>query len=421
MGMTITEKILAAHSGRDCVAPGEFLMPKIDMLFGNELGTSLSIQGREHLLERGVFDPGRVAIIPDHFTPNKDIVAAEMCKKVRNFAKSQQLEHYYEVGRMGIEHVLMHEKGLVSAGEIVVGADSHTCTHGALGALALGVGSTDFFYALLTGELWVMVPETIRIVLTGKPGRWVTSKDIILHLAGLLGIGGANYKVLEFCGDALSYLSMDARFTLCNMAVEVGAKSAVIAPDEITLRYLEGRALRPWNIYQSDPDAVYCRTIEIDVASLGLQVAYPHSPGNVKSLTGDGEKIPVDQVFVGGCTNGRLEDLRIAAEILRGKSVHPDVRMIISPGSQKVYLQAMEEGLFKVFVEAGAVVNTPSCGACIGGHSGLLASGERCISTTNRNFKGRMGHVDSEVYLSGVPVAAASAVMGYIASPAEVQ
>ena len=420
MGMTITEKIFAAHSGVTSVLPGDYVQPKIDLLFGNELGTSLAIEGREALLKRGVFDNRRVVIVPDHFTPNKDITSAEMCKKVRRFAKDHKLEHYYEVGRMGIEHVLIHEKGLISAGELIVGADSHTCTHGALGALALGMGSTDFFYALITGHTWAMVPESIKVILKGAPDRWVTSKDITLHLVGLLGADGANYKALEFCGDALKHLSMDARFTLCNMAIEAGAKSAIIPPDEITMAYLKDRAIRPSTVYESDPDASYCRTIEIDVSALTPVVACPHSPDNVKPLGKITEVIPVDQVYVGGCTNGRLEDLRIAAELIKGKKVHPDVRMIIVPGSQDVFLQAMEEGLFKIFVEAEAVVNTPTCGACIGGHSGLLASGERCVSTTNRNFRGRMGHKDSEVYLSGVPVAVASAVAGYLALPSEV-
>ena len=420
MGMTITEKILAAHVGKENVAPGQYLQPSVDLLFGNELGTSLSIEGREELLSHGVFDPGKIAIIPDHFTPNKDVTAAEMCKKVRNFAKTHKIEHYFEIGRMGIEHVLLHEKGLINAGELVVGADSHTCTLGALGGLTLGMGSTDFFYTLITGRTWVMVPESIKVVLGGKPGRHVTSKDITLHLVGLLGADGANYKVLEFAGDTLAQLSMDARFTLCNMAIEAGAKAAIIPPDEITLNYLEGRCTRPPIVYSSDSDAAYCQTIEIDVSTLEPQVACPHSPDNVKSLGEITEKLPVDQVYIGGCTNGRMEDLRIAAELLRGKVIHPDVRMIIVPGSQDVYLQALEEGLLKIFIEAQAVVSTPTCGACIGGHMGLIASGERCVSTTNRNFRGRMGHVESEVYLSGVPVAVASALTGYLAQPKEV-
>jgi 3-isopropylmalate/(R)-2-methylmalate dehydratase large subunit len=421
MGMTIAEKILAVHCGAEIVRPGEYLMPKIDMLFGNELGTALALAGREELLRGGVYDPERVAIIPDHFTPNKDVQAAEQCKMVRRFARDQGLRHYYEVGRMGIEHVLMHEKGLVSAGELIIGADSHTCTHGALGALAIGVGSTDFFYTMLTGESWLMVPQTISVEFTGTPPEWVTAKDMILTLIGRLGEDGANYKVLEFCGDAVKGLNMDERFTLCNMAVEAGAKTAIIEPDEVSLNYLANRALRPPAVYTSDMDAAYCERIVLDASRLEPVVACPHSPANVEPLSKlAGRDLPVDQVFVGGCTNGRLTDLRVAAEMLRGCCVHPDVRMIVVPGSQDVYLQAMAEGLLSVFIEAGAVVGTPSCGACIGGHAGLLAGGERCVSTTNRNFRGRMGHVDSEVYLASVPVAAATAIKGVLAAPWEV-
>lgn len=422
MGMTIAEKIIARHCGRDSVHPGEFVVAPVDMLMGNELGTTLAIKGREALLENGVFDPSRVAIIPDHFTPNKDVAAAEMCKNIRAFARRYGIEHYYEVGQMGIEHVLLHEKGLVSSGEIIVGADSHTCTHGALGALAIGVGSTDFFNTLVTGEVWLRVPESIRIVLTGRPGRNITAKDIVLHLLALLGTDGANYKVLEFAGEALEYLSMDARFTLCNMAIEMGAKSAIIPPDDITHSYLENRAVRPCRDCLPDGDAEYCRVLTVDVSQLAYQAACPHSPGNVKAVCDIENRyaLKVDQVFVGGCTNGRLDDLMLAAELIKGRKVHPRVRMIVVPGSQIVYLQAIKNGTLAALVEAGAIINTPSCGACIGGHSGLLAAGERCISTTNRNFKGRMGHINSEVYLTGVPVAVASAVGGFIALPEEV-
>ena len=397
-------------------------MARVDMLMGNELGTSLAIKGRDEWLEKGVFDKERVAIIPDHFTPNRDVTAAQMCKTIRGFAKKQRLKHYYELGKMGIEHVLLHEKGLVSSGEIIVGADSHTCTHGALGALALGVGSTDFFHTLLTGQVWLRVPESIQVELVGKLPRHVTAKDIVLYLLGILGTDGANYKVLEFCGPGLKNLRMDARFTLCNMAIEMGAKSAIIPPDSITEEYLSQRQLRPSVKYCADSDAEYCEKIRIDLSTIGCQVACPHSPGNVKSVAdiADRERLTVDQVFVGGCTNGRLDDLRLAAGLIRGKQVNENVRMIVVPGSQQVYLDAVNEGLIASFIEAGAIVNTPSCGACIGGHSGLLAAGERCVSTTNRNFRGRMGHVDSEVYLAGVPVAVASAVKGYLALPEEV-
>ena len=422
MAMTLTEKILAKHAGREHVRAGDFLNVKADIVFGNELGTGLAIEGREKLLrERGIFDPSKVAIIPDHFTPNKDVTSAELSKTVREFVRQYKIKHYFEVGRMGIEHLILHEKGLVVAGDVVIGADSHTCTYGALGTFAVGVGSTDFFALLLAGELWFQVPETIKVELTGTMRQWVTPKDVILHLVGLLGSDGARYKALEFYGEAVEAISMAGRFTICNMVVEAGAKNAVFTADDMTRAYLERRAQRPPVFYAADPGAAYCRVVTIDLDTLEPQLACPHSPDNVKpfSESAAGKRLAVDQVFIGSCTNGRIEDLREAAVILKGRVVHPDTRLIVIPGSQEVYLQAVEEGLVSIFVNAGAAVGTPTCGPCIGGHMGILAGGERCVSTTNRNFRGRMGHYGSEVYLSGVPVAAASAICGHIALPEE--
>jgi 3-isopropylmalate/(R)-2-methylmalate dehydratase large subunit len=421
MGMTIAEKILAAHCGLGEVRPGDLVMPKVDMVFGNELGTGLAIHRRERFLRKGVFDRERIAIIPDHFTPNRDVTAAEQCKTIREFVRAQGIRHYFEVGKMGIEHVILPEKGLIVAGDIVAGADSHTCTCGALGAFGAGVGSTDFLCAIVLGEIWLRVPESIRVVYEGRLPPWLTGKDLILYTIGLLGVDGARYKVLEFCGETMRQLSMDSRFSMCNMAVEAGAKTAIVAPDETTIRYLEGRATRPYTTYCSDEDARYSRVLEIDVEKLDLQLACPDSPDNVRPLQElTREKIPVDQVFIGSCTNGRIEDLRLAAQVLEHREVEPHVRLIVIPGSQDVYMQALEEGLIATFLRAGAAVGTPTCGPCIGGHMGVLASGERCVATTNRNFRGRMGHCDSELYLAGAPVAAASAVRGYIASPGEV-
>jgi 3-isopropylmalate/(R)-2-methylmalate dehydratase large subunit len=422
MGLTIVQKILAAHCGKDVVKPGEIINARVDMVFGNELGAGLAIEHLTRLNIEEVFDKSRVAIIPDHFTPNKDVVAAEQCKYVREFARKLEIEHYFEVGRMGIEHVIMHEKGLVVAGELLVGADSHTCTHGALGCLAVGVGSTDLVSAMVLGEIWLKVPETIKIVYHGTLAPWVTGKDLILYTIGKIGIDGARYKMIEFAGEALLQLSMDSRFTMANMVVEAGAKSCIFTPDQVTIKYLEEKAVRPYILYSADEDAQYEQVIEIDVSDIELQVAYPHLPSNTKSI-GEviaGENIKIDQVFLGSCTNGRLEDLRLAAQILKGKHIHPHTRMIVIPGSQEVYSQAIDEGLISIFVAAGAAVGTPTCGPCIGGHMGVLAAKERCVATTNRNFQGRMGHMDSEVYLAGPAVAAASAIVGHIAAPWEV-
>lgn len=422
MGLTIVQKILAAHCDKDVVKPGEIVNARVDMVFGNELGAGLAIEHLTRLNIEEVFDKSRIAIIPDHFTPNKDVVAAEQCKYVREFAHKFDIEHYFEVGRMGIEHVLMPEKGLVVAGELLVGADSHTCTHGALGCLAIGVGGTDLVGAMVLGEVWLKVPETIKIVYHGTLAPWVTGKDLILYTIGKIGIDGARYKMIEFAGETLSQVSMDGRFTMANMVVEAGAKSCIFAPDQAMIDYLDEKAVRPYALYRADEDAQYEQVIDIDVSDIELQIACPHLPSNVKPISKvtSGERIKVDQVFLGSCTNGRIEDLRFAAEILKGKKVHPRTRMIVIPGSQDVYAQAVAEGLVSVFVEAGAAVGTPTCGPCIGGHMGLLAANERCVATTNRNFPGRMGHMDSEVYLAGPAVAAASAIAGHIAAPWEV-
>jgi 3-isopropylmalate/(R)-2-methylmalate dehydratase large subunit len=421
MGKTIAEKIMSAHIGGKAVTAGEIIMPSVDMAFSNELGLALAIHGKEELLKAGVFDRSRVAIIPDHFTPNKDVASAEVCKAVREFARKFDIENYFEVGRLGIEHVVLHEKGLICPGEIIVGADSHTCTHGAMGALAIGVGSADFFYAMMAGEIWLRVPETVRVSLTGSLPDYVTGKDVILELIGRIGIDGASYRMLEFTGGGAKSLSMADRFSICNMAVEAGAKSAIFAPDEITEAYIRPRAARPYQLYASDPDAVYGETIEIDLSALTPRLACPHSPGNVRPAAEVArEGLPVDQVFIGSCTNGRIEDMRIAAEILKGRKVASGLRLVVIPGSREVYSAALDEGLIRIFTDAEAVVGPPCCGPCIGGHMGVLAGGERCVSTTNRNFRGRMGSMDSEVYLAGAPVAAATAIKGYIAIPEEV-
>ena len=421
MGMTIAEKIMADHAGKETVSPGDIIMPSVDMVFGNELGTGLAIHGREDFLKAGVFDKSRVAIIPDHFTPNKDITSANLCKTIREFAKKMEIENYFEVGRLGIEHVILHEQGLINPGELIVGADSHTCTYGALGALAIGVGSTDFFYTMMSGEIWLRVPETIKVNLVGALQPNVTGKDVILELIGKIGIDGANYRVLEFCGEGVMSMTLADRLTTCNMAVEAGAKTAIFTPDEITEAYVKPRAVREYRMYSSDVDAIYSQTVDIDLSTLTTRLACPSSPGNVKPASEVAKQnIPVDQVFIGSCTNGRIEDLRNAAKILKGNKVAEGVRLVIIPGSQQVYNDALDEGLIKIFVSADAVVGPPCCGPCIGGHMGVLADGEICVSTTNRNFEGRMGSMQSEVYLAGVPVAATTAIKGYIAVPEEV-
>ena len=419
MGRTIVEKILAAHTDRKNFKVGEILNVRVDFVFGNDVTAPLAIKDFQNSGAKHVFDSDRIGLIPDHFTPNKDIKSAEQCKILRDFSREEKIKHYFEVGKMGIEHALLPEQGLILPGDVVVGADSHTPTSGALGAFATGVGSTDLGAIITLGEMWLKVPETIKFIYRGKLNKWVSGKDLILYTIGKIGVDGATYKVMEFCGEAIENLSMDNRFTMCNMAIEAGAKSGIIEPDKITLDYIKNRAKRPYKFYQSDSDAIYEKIIEYDVSEIEPQVAFPHLPENGKGISQVGE-INIDQAVIGSCTNGRIEDLRIAAKILKGKQVYPGVRLIIIPGTQDIYLQAVREGLVEIFISAGAAFSTPTCGPCIGGHMGVLAEGERAISTTNRNFVGRMGHPKSEVYLSSPAVAAASAIVGKIANPEEV-
>ncbi|MGY4706943.1 3-isopropylmalate dehydratase large subunit [Candidatus Bipolaricaulota sp. J31] len=417
MGMTLAEAIIARHLGRP-VAAGEFVEVPVDFVLANDITAPLAIQAFRALGAEGVFDPARVALIPDHFTPNKDVKSAEQCRIMREFAKEQGIAHYFEVGRGGIEHVLLPERGLVLPGEIVVGGDSHTCTYGALGAFATGMGSTDIGYAMATGRTWLRVPRTIRVELKGRLPRWAMGKDLILHLIGRVGTSGANWCAFEFGGE-LGALPLDDRFTVANMAVEAGATAGLFPPDDEVLAYLEGRAARPFAPVYPDPDARYDEAIEVDLGDLRPLLVRPHSPADVvpvEELAG----LPIDQVVIGSCTNGRWRDLLAAAEVLRGRKVYPDVRCIVIPGTQELFLRAVREGLAQVFLEAGAVLSTPTCGPCLGGHMGVLGAGERCVSTTNRNFRGRMGHPESEVYLANPAVAAASAVRGRIASPEEI-
>jgi len=419
MGMTITEKILAAHAGLEIVKPGQLIKVKVDFALANDITAPLAIKAFKAAGGERVFDPERIALILDHFTPNKDIPSAIQCQKVREFAKAQGIKYFYDVGEMGIEHVLLPEEGLVLPGDVVIGADSHTCTYGALGAFSTGVGSTDLGAVMFTGEIWLKVPASIKLVYKGRLSKWITGKDIILYTLKDLGVEGALYRSMEFCGEVINELSLDGRFTMANMAIEAGAKNGIFTPDEKTEEYLKNRAKRPYQIYQSDEDANYLFVKEYEISQLEPQVALPHSPDNVRSVLEIGE-IKIDQVVIGSCTNGRLEDLRLAAEIMRGKKVAKNVRCIIIPGTQKVFLNALREGIIEVFIEAGAAVSTPTCGPCLGGHMGVLGPGEKAVSTTNRNFIGRMGHSQSEVYLASPAVAAASAIAGKIAHPEEV-
>lgn len=420
MGMTITEKILARHTGKDKVVPGEFVYARVDLVLGNDITAPLAIAEFKKIGVERVFDKDRVVLVPDHFAPNKDIKSATQCKIMREFAQEQQISNYFEVGEMGIEHALLPEKGLVLPGDLVVGADSHTCTYGALGAFSTGVGSTDMAVAMATGELWFKVPQSMKFILEGRLQKWVSGKDLILYIIGLIGVDGALYRAMEFTGSVVRKLSMDSRMTMANMAVEAGAKSGIIEPDQITLDYIAERAKRDYQIYKSDPDAQYWKVIEIDVTEIEPQVAFPHLPSNTRPIT-QVEQIQIQQAVIGSCTNGRLEDLRIAAQILKGHKVARGVRLIVIPATQDIYRQALKEGLLEIFVDSGAVISTPTCGPCLGGHMGVLAEGERAVSTTNRNFVGRMGHPESEVYLANPAVAAASAVAGYIISPEEVE
>jgi len=416
--LTLAEKILAAHSGLDRVSPGEFINVRVDLVLSNDITAPLSIKEFQRLGVNRVYDPKRVVMVPDHFCPNKDILSAEQAKMMREFARQYDLL-YFEVGRMGIEHVLLPEQGLVLPGEVVVGADSHTCTYGALGALATGMGSTDIAVAMATGEIWMKVPPTIKFVYHGKLGKWVGGKDLILYTIGDIGVDGALYSVMEFTGEAIDALSMDGRFTMANMAIEAGAKAGIFRVDGKTRRYVKGRASRSYTAYELDDDAEYARVIEYDVSKIEPQIALPHLPSNVKPVS-QVVDVKIDQVVIGSCTNGRLDDLRLAASILKGRQVSTEVRCIIIPGTQQVYLDALHEGLIEAFIKAGAVVSTPTCGPCLGGYMGVLAAGERCVSTTNRNFIGRMGSPQSEVYLANPAVAVASAVVGKIASPVEI-
>jgi 3-isopropylmalate/(R)-2-methylmalate dehydratase large subunit len=414
--MTITEKILAAHAGLDEVAPGQLIECSLDIVLANDVTAPIAIREFGATGAQHVWDPAKVVLVPDHYTPNKDIKSAEQAKILRDFARSQHLTHYYEVGCMGVEHALLPEQGVVGPGDVIIGADSHTCTYGALGAFATGVGSTDAAAGMATGTAWFKVPSSVRFEVEGKLGPWVSAKDLILHVIGMIGVDGALYQAMEFRGDTISALGMDDRFTVCNMAIEAGAKSGIIAFDETTRAYVEGRAERPWTVYESDHDAAYERVYRIDAATIEPTVAFPHLPSNTR-LVRESRGVSVDQVVIGSCTNGRIEDLRIAAGILKGRKVAGAVRLIVIPATQAIWKQAMHEGLFDIFVDAGAAVSTPTCGPCLGGHMGILAAGERAFSTTNRNFVGRMGDPTSEVYLGSPAVAAATAVAGHIALP----
>jgi 3-isopropylmalate/(R)-2-methylmalate dehydratase large subunit len=416
MGMTMTQKILAAHAGLESVKAGQLIEAKLDLVLGNDITTPVAVTEFKKFGTDKVFNKERIAIVPDHFTPNKDIKAAEQVKYIREFAQAKEITNFFEVGEMGIEHCLLPEKGLVGAGDVVIGADSHTCTYGALGAFSTGIGSTDMAAGMATGECWFKVPSALKFVLKGKPAKWVSGKDIILHIIGMIGVDGALYKSMEFVGDGLEYLGMDDRFTMANMAIEAGAKNGIFPVDEKTEEYLKDHAQREWKKYEADADAEYDEVFEIDLSTLRPTVSFPHLPDNTRTIDNVGEVI-VDQVVIGSCTNGRITDLRIARDILKGKKVKKGIRCIFIPGTQKIYLQALEEGIIKDVIEAGAIFSTPTCGPCLGGHMGILAKDERCVSTTNRNFVGRMGHVESEVYLASPAVAAASALTGKITDP----
>ncbi|QUH30954.1 3-isopropylmalate dehydratase large subunit [Vallitalea guaymasensis] len=418
MGMTMTQKILAAHAGLEEVKAGQLIEANLDLVLGNDITTPVAIKEFKKIGVDKVFDKTKVAIVPDHFTPNKDIKAAEQCKCVREFALDKEVENYFEVGEMGIEHALIPEKGLVVPGHVVIGADSHTCTYGALGAFSTGIGSTDMAAGMATGKCWFKVPSALKFVLTGKPAKWVSGKDVILHIIGLIGVDGALYKSMEFVGDGLEHLSMDDRFSMANMAIEAGGKNGIFPVDEKTLEYVKDHSSKEYKVYEADEDAEYDAVYEIKLDELRPTVAFPHLPDNTRTIDEVGE-VKIDQVVIGSCTNGRIEDLRAAAELLKGKKVAKGIRTIVFPATQKIYLQAMDEGLIRTFIEAGAVVSTPTCGPCLGGHMGILAKGERAVATTNRNFVGRMGHVESEVYLASPVVAAASAILGRIAGPEE--
>ncbi len=417
--MTITEKILSAHAGKKLVSPGNIVDARVDLALANDITAPLAIQAFKEIGTKRVFHRDRVVLVPDHFTPAKDILSAEQCKVLRDFAKAYGITHFFEIGEAGIEHALLPEQGLVLPGDVVIGADSHTCTYGALGAFSTGVGSTDLGAVMAAGRLWLKVPESLKLIYYGKIDPWVSGKDLILYTIGDLGVDGALYQAMEFSGEAIRNLSMSSRFTMANMAIEAGGKSGIFEPDAATLQYVKPKAKRPYRIYHSDKGARYADEREYDVSKIGPQVAFPHLPSNVKDVREVG-KIEIDQVVIGSCTNGHLEDLRVAARILKRKKIAPSLRLIIIPATQEIYRQALKEGLFEIFLSAGAVISPPTCGPCLGGHMGVLAGGERALATTNRNFRGRMGHAESEVYLASPAVAAASAVKGRICHPEEV-
>ena len=419
MGMTMTQKILAAHAGLESVTAGQLIEADLDLVLGNDITSPVAIHEIEKMNVDGVFHKDKIALVMDHFAPNKDIKSAQHCKCVREFACKNEISNYFDVGEMGIEHALLPEKGLTVAGDVIIGADSHTCTYGALGAFSTGVGSTDMAAGMATGKAWFKVPSAIKFNLTGKPAKWVSGKDIILHIIGMIGVDGALYKSMEFVGDGIQYLSMDDRLTIANMAIEAGGKNGIFPVDDLTRAYMKEHSTRPFVEYEADEDAVYDEEYTIDLSTLKPTVAFPHLPENTRTIDEVGD-VAIDQVVIGSCTNGRMEDLRIAASIMKGKKCKKGLRVIVIPATQKIYLDAMEEWLIRTFIEAGAIVSTPTCGPCLGGYMGVMAEGERCVSTTNRNFVGRMGHVESEVYLASPAVAAASAITGKISGPDEV-
>lgn len=419
MGMTMTQKILAAHAGLESVEAGQLIEADLDLVLGNDITSPVAIHEMDKMKVDGVFHKDKIALVPDHFVPNKDIKSAEHCKCVREFARKNEITNYFEVGQMGIEHALLPEKGLTVAGDVIIGADSHTCTYGALGAFSTGVGSTDMAAGMATGKAWFKVPSAIKFNLTGKLNKWVSGKDIILHIIGMIGVDGALYKSMEFVGDGIASLSMDDRFTIANMAIEAGGKNGIFPVDDLAIAYMKEHSNREFKVYEADEDAVYDAEYTIDLSTLRPTIAFPHLPENTKTIDEIKEPVKIDQVVIGSCTNGRLEDMRIAAEILKGRKVKEGIRCIVIPATQQIYLDAMEAGYIKTFIEAGAVVSTPTCGPCLGGYMGILAEGEKCVSTTNRNFVGRMGHVNSEIYLASPAVAAASAITGQISCPCQ--
>ena len=420
MGMTMTQKILADHAGLDSIVAGQLIEAKLDMVLGNDVTSPVAINEMGKFGKDSIFDKTRISLVMDHFTPNKDIQSAENCKQVREFAKKHSILHYYDVGNMGIEHALLPEKGIVTCGDCIIGADSHTCTYGALGAFSTGVGSTDMAAGMISGKAWFKVPSAIKVVVTGEKSKYISGKDVILDIIGRIGVDGALYRSLEFTGDGIKNLSMDDRLTIANMAIECGAKNGIFPVDDVTLEYVNGRSLRDYKVYEADEDAEYDEEIVVDLSTLKSTVAFPHLPENTKTID-EIPEIKIDQVVIGSCTNGRMEDMRTAASIIKGHKIADGVRTIIIPATQQIYLDCIKGGLTEIFVEAGAIVSTPTCGPCLGGHMGILAKGERAVSTSNRNFVGRMGHTESEIYLASPAVAAASAVKGYIADPAELE